>query len=107
MPPVSSDYESRTRVLSRWNVRDDGMMLAATRMSSVAPPPSASRHNDGGPALHSYTLLVFDELVHTPWAVVLQAKDDAKAIAMARTLHPHKRRELWCGDRRVAEIADE
>jgi hypothetical protein len=49
-------------------------------------------------------VLVFDELVHAPWAVVVHADDDEKAIAMVRTLHPSKRRELWCGARLVAEI---
>jgi len=72
-------------------------------MSPVRPPLPAPRPADG-PSPHAYTVLVFDELVHAPWAVVFQAEDDAKAIAMLRALHPSKRRELWCGARFVAEI---
>jgi hypothetical protein len=72
-------------------------------MSPVRPHPPATRPTDARTP-HAYTLLLFDELVHAPWAVVFEADDDAKAIAMGRALHPLKRRQLWCGPRLVAEI---
>jgi hypothetical protein len=73
------------------------------RMSPVRQHPPAPQPVDG-PAPHAYTVLVFDELVHAPWAVVFQADNDAKATAMLRALHASKRRELWCGRRLVAEM---
>jgi len=75
----------------------------STGMSEVGPHPQATRPTDG-PTAHVYTVLVFDELVHAPWAVVVEAGDDAKAIALTRSLQPLKRRELWSGDRLVAKI---
>ena len=77
------------------------MILWPTSMSPVGPHPPAPRPT---PATHVYTVLVFDELVHAPWAVVVEATNDANAIALAQVLHPSKRRELWCGHRLVAEI---
>ena len=71
-------------------------------MSPVGPTPPAPRPTDA-PTRHAYTLLVFDEMVHAPWAVVFEA-EDAKAVAMVRALHPSKRREIWCDHRLVAEI---
>ena len=74
-------------------------------MSPVGPLPPAPRHSESpGPSAHTYTVLVFDELVPAPWAIPVEAEDDTKAIAVARALHPLKRRELWCGHRLVAEI---
>ena len=67
-------------------------------------PTSPAPQPVDGPAPHAYTVLVFDELVHAPWAVVFQADNDAKATAMLRALHASKRRELWCGRRLVAEM---
>ena len=74
-------------------------------MSSVGPHPVAPRPTDG-PMPHAYTVLVFDELVHAPWSVVFEADDDAKAVALARALHPDRRRELWCGDRLVTKMSE-
>jgi len=69
-------------------------------MSAVDPPPAAPRHSDpSGSSSLTYTVLVFDELLSTPWAILVEAEDDTKAIEVARALHPLKRRELWCGHR--------
>ena len=75
-------------------------------MSPVGPFHPAQSHSDPPvPSAHTYTVLVFDELLPAPWAILVEAEDDIKAIEAARSLHPLKRRELWCGQRLVATSA--
>jgi hypothetical protein len=54
--------------------------------------------------LHIYTLLVVDDVIATPWAILLEAENDSDAVALARSHHPNKRRELWQRHRLVAEF---
>jgi hypothetical protein len=54
--------------------------------------------------VHSYTLLVFDDLLSKPRVVIVEATNDAEAIAAARARHPSRRRELWSGNRFVSEM---
>lgn len=72
--------------------------MSPVRRLDLAPrqsePPDLSAH--------TYTVLVFDELLPAPWVILVDAEDDTKAIEAARALHASKRRELWCGHRLVA-----
>jgi hypothetical protein len=79
-------------------------MIWPTSMSSAGPLPPAPRHDADKPAPRHYTVLVFDDLVPVPWAIVIEAEDDIEAITVASSLHPSKRRELWCRHRLIAEI---
>jgi hypothetical protein len=80
-------------------------MMWPTRMSPLGPLPPAPRHDADKAAPRLYTVLVFDDLVPAPWVVLVEADNDTKAIAIARSLHPTKRRELWHRHRLVAEIS--
>jgi hypothetical protein len=104
-PQAGTIIATPNREFPRWPSGGLPVMLQPTSMSmsEVGPHSQATRPTDG-PTAHVYTVLVFDELVHAPWAVVVEAGDDAKAIALTRSLQPLKRRELWCGDRLVAKI---
>ena len=80
------------------------MIFVPSLMSPVGPLPPAPRHTDAPRPARSYTVLVFDEFVPTPWAILVEADNDAEAMALARSLHPLKRRELWCRHRLIGEI---
>ena len=54
--------------------------------------------------MHIYTLLIMDEDIASPWAILLEAENDGDAVAVARSHHPGKRRELWQLHRLVAEF---
>lgn len=74
-------------------------------MRSVDPFPPAPRHSDGSaPLLHLYTLLVLDDCIAAPWAILLEAENDGDAVALARSHYPTKKRELWQRHRLVAEF---
>ena len=54
--------------------------------------------------LRLYTVCVFDEGLIVPWVRLVDAEDDSEAIALARSIQPSKRRELWDRHRLVAEF---
>lgn len=74
-------------------------MNKAGPISSAPSPPANSPR-----LLHAYTLLIVDEEIGSPWAILLGAENDDDAVALARAHHPTKSRELWLRDRLVAEF---
>ena len=56
--------------------------------------------------LRLYTVCVFDEGLLVPWVRLVDARDDCEAIALARAIHPSKRREIWDRHRLVAEFRE-
>ena len=79
-------------------------MIGLLRMSlSSGPIPPAPRQ-PSPTGTRVYTLLVYDDVVRTPWVTLLDADDDQQAIRKAHAHHPTKRRELWDKHRLVAVI---
>lgn len=72
------------------------------RADPFSPAPSPS--NSPTSLLRIYTLLIVDEDMASPSAILLEAEDDGDAVALARSHHPSKRRELWQRHRLVAEF---
>ncbi len=51
-----------------------------------------------------YTVCVFDEELVVPWIELIDARDDQEAVALAHSIQPSKRREIWDRHRLVAEL---
>ena len=80
--------------------------LVMSRMCSLPAPrrSSASAVLSPDDAMRLYTLCVFDAALAVPWVRLLDAQDDKGAIALAHSILPSKRRELWDRRRLVAEF---
>lgn len=53
-----------------------------------------------------YAICVFDEALVVPWVKLVDAESDRVAIALARSIQPSKRREIWDRQRLVAELPE-
>ena len=76
-------------------------------MNSVRPPkrrPAAIPSRQPVELMRLYTVCVFDEELVVPWVELLDARNDQEAVALARSIQPSKRREIWDRHRLVAEL---
>ena len=76
-------------------------------MNSVRPrqrPHAAIPSRQPADLMRLYTVCVFDEDLVVPWVELLDARDDQEAVALARSIQPSKRREIWDRHRLVAEL---
>jgi hypothetical protein len=89
-----------------WSIKRPTLRGEVSLMNSARPARRRRAAADAIPdvSVRLYTIRLFDDELVVPWVELIDAHSDDEAIALARAIHPSKRREIWDRERLVAEL---